>query len=558
MRAAIYARYSSDNQRDASIEDQIEVCQRYAAQMGWQVTTIFDDRAISGANSNRPGYRDLVTETRRGTVDVVIVEALDRLGRKLSDISGMFDELQFRGIALHAVNVGPVTTMHVGLLGTMAQLYLADLRDKTRRGQLGRVRKGKAAGGLASGYRLVHDSTSERGGRRIDEAEATVVRRIFKDFASGRSPRAIAKQLNAEAVPGPGGRPWQDTTVRGQAERGTGILNNSLYVGILAWNRCSFIKDPQTGRRLARPNPPAQWERVAVPELRIIDDMLWQRVKERQRSVSFAMGRDAAGNALNRAHRRKFLLSGLLVCGQCGAGYTIVAKDRYGCAGHRSKGTCANERTIDRLAIEARVLDGLRSRLLAPEHFEVFARAFHEERRRLAKQATGERTMLDRRLAEVGRRIDAIIRAIEDGLYQPSMKSRLADLETQKAQLEVALADLPAESPVQLHPNLPALFRRKVEQLEELVTHPELAIEAMERMRGLIGRIVLTPDAAGGLAVELHGELAAILQISEAAQTPNARLAGGRFGSVREGQVSVVAGARNHLNLLFNAPHPDG
>ena len=117
-----------------------------------------------------------------------------------------------------------------------------------------------------------------------------------------------------------------------------------------------------------------QWEIVEVPELRIVDDDLWQRVKERQAMVRIEIGRDEDGNALNRAHRRRFLFSGLLVCGLCGGGYTIVAHDRYGCASHKSKGTCGNTRTILRPEIEERVLAGLKERLLAPDLFREFAR----------------------------------------------------------------------------------------------------------------------------------------------------------------------------------------
>ena len=149
-------------------------------------------------------------------------------------------------------------------------------------------------------------------------------------------------------------------------ERGTGLLNNALYVGRLEWNRCSYVKNPRTGRRVARPNPSEQWEVAVVPELRIVDDELWERVKARQAALSFEVGRDDTGNALNRAHRRKFLLSGLLTCGVCGGGYTVMDKDRYGCSTHRSKGTCGNDRTITRQEIEARVLGGLKERLLAP------------------------------------------------------------------------------------------------------------------------------------------------------------------------------------------------
>jgi hypothetical protein len=93
-----------------------------------------------------------------------------------------------------------------------------------------------------------------------------------------------------------------------------------------------------------------------VPHLRIIDDALWREVKRRQETTTFAMSRDESGNALNRAHRRRFLLSSLLVCGCCGAGYTIMAKDRYGCAGRHSRGMFTNDCTTSRQEIEARIL----------------------------------------------------------------------------------------------------------------------------------------------------------------------------------------------------------
>jgi site-specific DNA recombinase len=109
----------------------------------------------------------------------------------------------------------------------------------------------------------------EAGERRIKPDDAEVVRRIFRAYAAGQSARTIARDLNAEQIPGPGGRPWIDTTIRGQADRGTGLLNNTLYIGRLSWNRCSYVKDPRTGRRVARLNDRTQWEEVAVPALRI-------------------------------------------------------------------------------------------------------------------------------------------------------------------------------------------------------------------------------------------------------------------------------------------------
>ena len=222
----------------------------------------------------RPGYQQLLADLHAGVFDVVVVEALDRLGRKLADVADLHDRCAFAGVKLFAVNVGEITAMHIGMLGTAAQLYISDLREKTWRGQLGRALQGKMPGGRAYGYDVVEPNgkASGAGERRINQSEAAIVRRIFCEFADGRSPRAIAKSLNAADIPGPGGRPWGDTTFRGQADRGTGILNNSVYAARLEWNRCAYAKDPRTGKRVARPNPPEKWEIAQVPHLRIVDD----------------------------------------------------------------------------------------------------------------------------------------------------------------------------------------------------------------------------------------------------------------------------------------------
>ena len=219
----------------------------------------------------------------------------------------------------------------------------------------------------------------EAGERRIMEAEAAVVVRICRDYAAGTSPRQIARKLNEEGIGGPGGRPWLDTTVRGQPERGTGILNNSLYVGELVWNRVSYVKDPATGRREARLNPPDQWERKAVPELRIVDQALWDNVRQRQVECALVSSDNAAQARLNGTHRRRFLLSGLLQCAVCGAGYTVMAKDRYGCAMHIKAGTCSNGNTITRKALERRVLDALRDKMMAPDALAEFIVAYNDE-----------------------------------------------------------------------------------------------------------------------------------------------------------------------------------
>jgi site-specific DNA recombinase len=157
------------------------------------------------------------------------------------------------------------------------------------------VKAGKSAGGISFGYRpdrhTLPDGTLSTGDRVIDEREAALVRRIFTDYDMGKSARTIAIELNREGVPPPrggegkGAGTWSFSTISGNWKRGTGILNNELYVGRLVWNRQRFIKDPTTGKRQARPNPSEAWIIEEVPHLRIVDDALWHRVKLRQGAI---------------------------------------------------------------------------------------------------------------------------------------------------------------------------------------------------------------------------------------------------------------------------------
>src|SRR3546814_4635655 len=113
-----------------------------------------------------------------------------------------------------------------------------------------------------------------------------MVERSVRDFADGKSPVAIARELNAEGVTGPKGRAWRDPSIRGDVRRGTGILNNELYVGVRVWNHKHSVKDPSTGKDVTRLNPESEWIRNAVPELRIVSDALWEAVKRQQQMLA--------------------------------------------------------------------------------------------------------------------------------------------------------------------------------------------------------------------------------------------------------------------------------
>ena len=222
-----------------------------------------------------------------------------------------------------------------------------------------------------------------------------------------------------------------------------------------------------------------------VPHLRIVDEVLWKRVKVRQEAVRIEIGRGGSGNALNRARRRRFLLSGLLRCGCCGGFHTIVGQDRYGCASRRAKGTCTNATAIGRREIEERALAGLKDRLMAPEFVDAFVTEFNAELRRAAEAARSGRAAAERTLAELERRIAGILRAIEDGNYNPTLTAHLTALEAEKTAADARLASMAAPAPIRLHPDLPALYQSKVERLAEALNEPGTTTEAGEILRGL-------------------------------------------------------------------------
>jgi site-specific DNA recombinase len=181
--------------------------------------------------------------------------------------------LSFLGIEIRAVHEGVVNTVLVGLRGLVGQLYREDNPHKVRRGQAGRVSKGLAGGGLTYGYAAV---PGRRGERVIVDSEAQVVRRIFQEYVDGRTPREIAHNLNNDRVPPPRGRAWNASTINGNRERCAGILQNELYVGRLVWNKIRMAKDPDTGKRLSRPNPKSDWQISKVPHLAIVSPDLFE------------------------------------------------------------------------------------------------------------------------------------------------------------------------------------------------------------------------------------------------------------------------------------------
>ena len=551
LRCALYARYSSDQQRAASIEDQFRVCRERAEREGWKVVGCYKDSAISGDSVIlRPGVQALLEDARRGAFEIVVAEALDRVSRDQADVATLYKHLRFAGVMIFTLSAGEgeINELHVGLKGTMNALFLKDLAAKTRRGLRGRVEAGKSGGGICYGYDVVklHDDAGERirGEREIDEAEAEIVRRIFREFAQGTSPRAIARRLNEDGIPGPKGKLWTDSVLRGHAKRGTGLLNNELYIGRLVWNRQRFLKNPDTGKRVARLNPPEEWIVAEVPELRILDDELWQAAKARQGEISekyataIAATRAAQANYLNSTHRPRYLLSGLLECGVCGGSYAKRGQDRYACSNYIMSGSCSNSRTVRRVEIEERVMAGLREKLMAPEAAAEAMQAYAEETNRLNRERRASGATDRKELADIGKKIATMVAVIEDGGYARGMMDRMRELEARQDEINERLAAAPVDIP-DIHPNIAIVYRRKVERLAEALADPRDRDEAADAIRGLIERIVLTPgEKRGQMDAALHGDLGTILEWAG-----NGRGKGATHTPGSGMSVSVVAGA---------------
>ena len=540
MRAVVYARYSSDLQRATSIEDQIRVCHERIMLEGWTFLHAYQDRAMSGTSLLRPGYQRLLEDARRGTFDIVFAEALDRLARDLEHVAHLYKQLSFHGIKLITLSEGLISELHIGLSGTMAALYVKQLAEKTHRGLRGRVELGRSGGGNSYGYDVSRHTSgageAETGLRDINSKEAEIVRRIFLAYGKGDAPRSIAKALNREGIRGPSGGTWGPSTVNGNASRGTGILNNELYIGKLVWNRLKYMKNPNTGKRQSRLNPREVWIIKEIPELRIVSQEVWEIVKARQATMANAGRSDRDRKRANfwELQRPRYLLSGLLKCGVCGSSYTKHSANRFACAGARDRATCSNHLTIRGDSLEHTILVGLKSRLMEPKLFEEFAREFILEINRQRTEASTSKVQMRSDLADIDRQISRLVDAIIGGADAIAINSRLKELEADKKRLLSALKEAPEDRPV-LHPNIAALYRARVEMLGAALHDLDHGREAFDMIRSLISEVRLVP-AHGELTIELKGELAGILALAGGSGEPLAL-------SDRALQIKVVAGA---------------
>jgi site-specific DNA recombinase len=306
----------------------------------------------------------------------------------------------------------------------------------------------------------------------------------------------------------------------------------------LIWNRLRYLRDPETGKRVSRLNPSSEWVVTEVPDLRIVDDALWSRVKARQEEVRSRTARadNKHGNRLLEARRPKYLFSGMTRCGVCGGGIHVYTGNRLACYASRARGTCSNRLTIRREEVEARVLGAVRDKLLNRELFDEFCREFTREMNRLQGEERARQGAVRQDLVAVTRQIAKLIEAIKDGVPGLSIKDELMRLEDRKTNLERSIEQDPDTRPL-LHAGMADLYRQKVAALCESLTCEEARPQASEALRGLLDEIVLEPSGSE-LGIEVRGNLASLLRFAQ-----NAKRSRPSESDELERTVSLVAGA---------------
>jgi DNA invertase Pin-like site-specific DNA recombinase len=512
--AAIYARYSSDNQRPESIDDQIGACRRLATARGFAVDArhIYTDVAASGARKDRPGLNALLEAAERHGFDVLLIDDLSRLARSALFMLSLLEELRFSGVRVISVADGLESDDEEALVGIQVrgifnELQLLDLRKKTLRGQIGQKERGFTVGEATFGYRSVPVGATridKKGGPRpegyrmvIDPAEASVVLQVFQDYADGRSQSWIARRLNERLVRGRRrSRGWSPATVHR-------MLRNEKYRGRWAWNRTQTRRDPKTGRRRQFAKPESEWFVTSNESLRIVPPELWDQVHERlarvQRTWPGGIGRTGfQGLGTYVTHYPSSLFSGSLCCQVCGKSVALVSGKSggyFGCLG-ATRRQCENRLLVRRDLVERIILSAVREKLSLQSNLAYLSRRVEEEIAKAYSRATAFLRLREAELRAEERRVDHFLKFIGEGRGSPSLGEALLASERRRDVLRAELDHLGrCSAPVREVPPLKWVEQR-LAALQELLERRKERSSLL--LRDLIGRVRLDPVPAGG------------------------------------------------------------
>lgn len=421
MTAVIYARFSSDRQREESIEGQLRECHAYAEKHEISVLDVYVDRAKSASKDTdkRESFQRMIRDSSKGLFEIVLVWKLDRFARSRYDSAHFKHILKKNGVkvvsATENITEGPEGIILESMLEGMAEYYSAELSEKVRRGQTENALKGRRNGGQTPfGYRLADHRLQP------DPATAPVVLEIFQRYAEGETIRELAEDLNKRGI----------RTRRGNLFTYSSFsraLRNRTYVGEFHY-RDTVVQD-------------------VVPA--IIPQELFDRVQ-------FRLEKNKRTPSATKAEER-YLLTTKIFCGECGnlmVGESGVGRSgklyRYYKCNHAKRKKGCTKKAVPKDWIENLVVQYAMMIVMDDDLIARLAQRVYETQ----GNENFAVSLLEKELSDVEKSIGNILSAIEGGLFTPSMKERLTALEEQKKQVEASIA-------------------------QEKLTHPPLTLEGI-------------------------------------------------------------------------------
>lgn len=558
QRVAVYARFSSDRQRETSIEDQIRRCVAFVKANGGIVdpTLVFADAAISGSTMVRPGFEALMTATQRKTarVEVIVTEDMSRISRDFADSANIFKRLQFAKIPLVGVADGIDTSqkgakMAFTLKSLMSDLYLDDLRDKTMRGLEGRALAGMATGAVPFGFRTVEQKNSfgRVEGKRIEihPDQAKLVREIFQLYMEGQSIAGIAHTLNARNVDPPRGksanrlRGWVDSTIRA-------ILYNEKYSGTWTFGKTTWVRDPSSGKR--NPDKTGATKPIVLqrPELALIDRELFDAVTARLADVRAFYTAKSDGSAKGRAipgGHTDHPLSSLLTCGVCKGPMNICgsAAGYYRCDAYAKRRTCTNGVSVREDKALAVIVGGIRDVLTTDKAIAYARKQAVAALAKINRDMRGNLDEISARLKRTEDRIHGLVEFIATGDRSDYVTSTLKDLEAQARTDKGAIKAIEANAAKPIPLPTPADVTGWLTDVEQsLKASPVLAREALRALFNG-GTLELTPQDDGSYVFATTLYPFAVLAGKGKGRTYQADMYGHRSGGPLQGPFTAFS-----------------
>ena len=404
MKGVIYARYSSDNQREESIEGQLRECKAFAEKNDIQIVETYIDRALSARTDRRPDFQRMIKDSAGKKFEVVIIWKLDRFARDKYDSAHYKLILKNNGVkvvsATEAISAGAEGVLLESMLEGMAEYYSAELSEKVTRGLTENALKCKYNGGtLPIGYMIDSEQYFQ-----IDPLTAPAVLDAFKHYADGASMREITDEMNLKGVRTKRGGKISINSV-------TRMLHNRKYIGEYRYND------------IVHPN--------GIPA--IIPEDLFNRVQERMAANKKAPAKHKAED--------EYLLTTKLFCGKCqcymvgesGTGRNKV-HHYYKCASVKNHKGC-DKKTVKKEWIENLVIEQIKKLIFDDELIEKLA----DTVMKLQSKENTALPLLKKRFADTQKSIDNMLDAIQQGILTASTKERLESLEKQKSELSVQI-----------------------------------------------------------------------------------------------------------------------